>query len=165
MIKKAISLVTAIGILYVYLLSQLRSGDALFLITSDSLAVNASLVVIACACVYVCFAERFKHWQTYAACLSAAVLLSTLGLVGVVYTSIDNYFAGVIKPLDYLVLLQTGIIFGISALSNQHQPIPAKLPRYNRVSFIRFKQRLAGLMPEPEVSVPTRTSSSKPHTA
>jgi len=144
MIRKYLSLVTAIGILYVYLLSQLRSGDALFLVTSSSLLINIVLLALAVAAVYISFVGKFKTAQAYIATSSASVLLSVMGLIGVAFSSLDNYFAGAIKPLDYLMFLQLGIIFSICSLSYKHQPVNIKSVAKLKLLRASYSQTFAG---------------------
>jgi hypothetical protein len=136
MIRKGLSLVTAAGILYVYLQSQLHSTDALFLVTSDNLAVNAGLVSVAGAAVYISFMERFKTWRSYLACASASAALGLAGFLGIAFISIENSFSGAILPLDYIMIMLLGIILGICSLSYQHQPLPKKV---NASNLFRFR--------------------------
>ncbi len=128
--KKALSLATAAATLYVYQLSQLHSGDALFLVKSDNLALNAAFVALAGYLVYLSFRSRFKSWQTFLGSAVGATLLVSVGLSGFIYSSLGNSFTGAIKPMDYLFLLQAGIIMSICTLSAQHKPIKLHIPAY-----------------------------------
>jgi hypothetical protein len=147
MVKKILSLVTAIAIAYVYLESQLQPGDALFLVTSSNIAVNAVLVAIACAGVYISFLDRFKYQQTYIAAVASAVMLSTLGLFGVIYTGFGNYFGGVIKPFDYLIILQLGVVLSIGVLTSQPATRRLQLPKL--LSAASLKSLVSAWLPNP----------------
>ena len=161
MTRKLLSLVTAIGMLYVYLQSQLHSADALFLITSDNTVVNLSLIIVAGLAVYVSFMDKFQSWQSYLATAGVAIVLALTGLVGFVYVGIGNYFDGLIKPFDYIILMQLGITFGICTLSYQHPSV--KVPGY-RLLKLQLTQRLNGLSPKP-VTTSSSTRRSKPSIA
>ncbi len=161
MTRKLLSLVTAIGIAYVYLQSQLHSGDALFLIASDSLAVNFGLLILAASVLYVGFIGQFKAWYTYLSTALSSVVLSAWGLIGVVYAGASNNFTGIIKPLDYMIMLQVGIIFGICALSYRHQPLSLVMPKLiRRRAVLRLNRGLENLMPTPASSPAGRQNAS-----
>ncbi len=159
MTRKFLSLAMAIGIAYLSLQGRLHSGDALFSIASSNLAVNLGLALFIVFAVYISFLDKFKYWQTYLATAVCAVLFGVVGLAGLAYMSLDNYFGAIIMPLDYVIFLELGIIYGICAASYKHQPVPLSLPVYNRVAALRFKARLAGLVPKP-AAVATRSGRS-----
>lgn len=133
MIRKIISLATAIAILDVFLRSLLYPSEPLFLFTSANLLFNIGLVLLAVSLVVLSFKKRFRSWWVYAGCCAAAVALSLFSLTGLLYSDVDYKLYGIIKPFDYLLLLQTGIILGICVLSYKH----AKRPAYLRLKTIR----------------------------
>jgi len=131
MTRKFISLATAIVILDVCLRSQLFSNDPLFLFTSNNLAVNIVLSIMALAVATVSFKKQFKHWQSFAVAVVGAVVLGSAGILGFFFSNIDYAFSSILLPLNYLFLLETGIILAICALSYKHEPVPSsyRLPR------------------------------------
>jgi hypothetical protein len=147
MTRRFLSLATAIGILYVYLQSQLHSDDALFLVASSNIAVNLALLTLACIAVRISYMHKFKIWETYLAAAVTGAVLLFVGAAGVIYTSLDNYFSGLIKPLDFFLILELGIIYGIIGLSYSHPPVKLKVPTYNySLAGLRIRQQLSGLM-------------------
>jgi len=147
MVRRFLSLATAIGILYVYLQSQLHSDDALFLVTSSNIAVNIAMLSLAVVGVRLSYKDKFKAWETYLANNIIGGVLLFIGLAGVIYTSLDNYFSGAIKPLDYFILLELGIIYGIIGLTYSHPPVKLKKLTYNySLASLRIKRQLSGLM-------------------
>ena len=162
MIRRFLSLATAIGILYVYLQSQLHSDDALFLVTSSSIAVNLALLSLAALAVRISYKDKFKAWESYLTTVIIGAILLMIGTVGVIYTSWDNYFSGVIKPMDYFIIMELGIIYGIISLSYSHPPVKLKTLSYNySLAGLRIKQQLSGLMMR-TVIIPGRRTSG-PH--
>jgi hypothetical protein len=156
MIRKSLSLITASGMLYVYLLSQLRSGDALFLVASSSILINLALLALAASSVYVAFLEdRFKSARQYAISAGLAIGLGVIGFIGAFYAGMDDSFGGVIKPFDYLVMLQLGIIFGICSLSYRHQPFKlSKLSSIKLTFMPRLKQQLVNIIEANKPALP-----------
>jgi hypothetical protein len=159
MIRKSLSLITATGMLYVYLLSQLRSDDALFLVASSSIVINLALLMTASASVYVAFLNgKFKTGRQYIASCYLAIGLSFIGLAGSLYSGMDNYFGGVIKPFDFLVILQLGVIFSICSLSYRHQRAKLTVPSFSLAFLPRWKQQLSSLIETTKPGMPGRPS-------
>jgi len=136
MIVKFISLATAIVTLDVYLQSQLYSNDPLFLFASNNLAVNIGLVVLTCAAVAVSFRHEFKNWVSYALCTMMALFFGGLGLLGTFFSSVMYAFPNVILPLDYLFMLEAGVIFAICSMTYRHEKFPyrIKLPQFTAMT-------------------------------
>jgi hypothetical protein len=145
--------------LYVYLLSQLRSDDALFLVASSSIVINLALLMLASASVYVAFLDgKFKTGRQYITSSYLAIGLSFIGLAGSLYSGMDNYFGGVIKPFDFLVILQLGVIFSICSLSYRHQRAKLTVPSFSLAFLPRWKQQLSSLIETTKPGMPGRPS-------
>jgi hypothetical protein len=124
MITKSISLATAIVSLDVFLRSQLFSNDPLFLFTSNSLVVNVLMVLLAAVAVYISFKKKFGSWYGFAACAFVATLFICSGFLGVFYSDTINSLWSTMLPLNYILLMQYGIVMGICALSYEHASMP-----------------------------------------
>ena len=147
MTRRFLSLATATGILYVYLQSQLHSDDALFLVISSNVVLNLALLSLACLAARISYKDKFKAWESYLAAAITAAALTLVGSVGVIYTSWDNNFSGFVKPLDFFVILELGIIYSIIGLTYAHPPVKLKAPTYSySIAGLRIKQQLSGLM-------------------
>jgi hypothetical protein len=164
MTRKFLSLAMVISTAYLCLQGRLHSDDALFSITSDKLAVNLVLLMFAGLAAYLSFRDKFKYWQTYLATVICAILFGVVGLAGLAYMSIDNYFGAIIMPLDYVILLEIGVVCGICALAYEHDPVPLSMPVYNRVTALRIKTSLGNLAPKP-TAVAARSGRSRPRPA
>lgn len=127
MITKFISLATGIVLLDVYLQSQLYSNDPLFLFASDNLIVNAGLLILVALMVVVSFKDKFRHWWSFLGCVSAAILCGTVGMIGLFFSNLLYSFPQVLLPLNYMFLMEAGVVFGICALSYEHVKVPFKL--------------------------------------
>ncbi|HET9721831.1 MAG TPA: hypothetical protein VFP32_02265 [Candidatus Saccharimonadales bacterium] len=128
MAKKFISLATGIVILDVYLQSQLQPKGILFYFASDNIVFNLGLLVLAIALVGLAFKNKFKHWQSFVVCAAAAVILSVIGAAGLFFLGIGTYFFNYLVPFDFLILLQSGIILGLHAMTIKHEPAKLRLP-------------------------------------
>lgn len=160
---KFLSSTTAIGMLYVYLQSQLHSGDALFLVASSNVVINLLLLAVAGLAVKLSFSDKFQTWWSFLIAGIGSMLAVVVGLVGVIYTSFDNLFSGAFLPLDYLILLQLGVIYGLISVAYSHPPVNFKLPSYQySIALARTKQQITSVMNRPIV-IPGRRSSG--HTA
>jgi hypothetical protein len=123
MIQKAISLFTAAVILSVYLWSQLRPSDALFLFATNNLIVNILLLGLAAMMVKVSFIDRFRQSWTYLLTAGGAVFCLLVGAAGLFSSGIDYKFYSFFGPIDFIFLTEAGIVLAIAALSYKHQPV------------------------------------------
>lgn len=138
MTTKFISLATAIVLLDVFLRSQLSSNDPLFLFASNNTFINAGLLVIIGLMVGVSFNRRFKHWWSFAACVCAAVAFGVIGFMGTFFSEVFYYFPQTLLQLDYMFLLEAGVVFGVASLTYKHQPLPFRI-RFPRIAVPKFE--------------------------
>lgn len=127
MTTKFISLITGLVSLAVYLQSQLSSNDPLFSLTSNNFIVNLLMLLLAVAAIAVSFQTRFKSWYSYAACTSAAVVLCIAGIAGIFFPNFLYFFWDILLPLNYMIMLECGVIFGLSSLTYKHAARPQRL--------------------------------------
>ena len=155
MTTRFISLATAIVLLDVYLRSQLSSNDPLFLFASNNIAVNAVLLVIVVFMVMLSFSKKFKHWWSFAGCSAAAVLLGGLGITGFLFGQLFYGFPQIMLQLDYMFLIEAGVVFAICSLTYKHPPMPARLrlPKVTIPSLARFE------FPVPKIPHPPNTGN------
>ena|SRR5579884_2004640 len=145
MVTKSISLATAIVSADVFLRSRLYSSDPLFLFISNEWAANVLMLVLAAAAVYLSFRKKFSSWFGFAACTINAVLFVAIGFLGVFYSDYIHSLWSAMLPLNYILMMQTGIVFGICALSYDHADMP-----------VYIRQRLPSLpdLPRPVFAFP-----------
>lgn len=136
MTTKFISLITGLVSLAVYLQSQLSSNDPLFSLISNNFIVNLSMLGLAAAAIAISFQTGFKSWYSYAACALAAVILCIAGIAGIFFPGLVYIFWDVLLPLNYMMMLEWGIIFGLSSLTYRHaaRPQHIRLPEASNLS-------------------------------
>lgn len=124
---KFISLATGIVFLDVYLRSQLYSSDPLFLFASSNSLVNVGLLALIAVMVAVSFKDRFRRWWSFACCTAAAIILGVIGVIGLFFSDTWYPFPQILQPLDYMLLMEAGAVFGICSLSYRHARAPFKI--------------------------------------
>ena len=124
MSTRFISLATGIVTVDVYLQSQLHSNDPLFLVVSNNTAVNMLMVVLAALAIGVSFRRRFSSWYSYAAIAALAVIFVALGAMGILFSGFTNKLWMIFEPLNYMMILNCGVVLGVAALSYAHAPKP-----------------------------------------
>lgn len=140
MLTKVLSLVTGIGTLDVYLQSQRSSSDLLFAVISGNLIINMLMVGLAALAISVSYRRVFITWNGYAACAILAALLIFIGGGGIFFSGFSSVFWTIFMPLNYLLMLEIGVILGINCLSYKHpeQPAWVQLPGVTLPSRLAF---------------------------
>jgi uncharacterized integral membrane protein len=156
MITKFISSAMAIVTLDVYLQSQLHSNDLLFLFASNGLLVNTFMLLLAAAALVVSFKKNFSNWYAYAACMASAIILAIVGVAGGFFSNFDYMFADFLLPLNYLFMLQGGVIFGICALSYKHAAMPANVRQFRTSVLCGFNKLTPSVPKFPHSPTPAR---------
>lgn len=149
----------AAATLIVYLQSQLQSNDALFLFISSNLLVNICMIGLSSYLVWLSFQSEFKRAAPYVASVLGAVLFTIAGMVGILSASFDRYMFDVIKPLDYVLLFEAGILLGICALSYKH-PVVSFSIRLPRLPVYRLRQFADNLLLPPASGGPKTSRPS-----
>lgn len=131
MLTKILGLSTTSGLIYIYILSQLQTNNALFLVASNNATINLSILLIVIAATRLSYITKINSTNLYLSLVVAAASLTIFGIFGLTY-SIFRSYDGYIQPLDYLMIAEAGTILAIDSLTIKHQPI--KLV-YRRINF------------------------------
>lgn len=159
---KGISLIMAVIILSVYQLSRLDPSGALFSFISNNLLVNIGLIILSVVMVRLSFMKpKFSRKISYGAAAVGAVVFCLLGVASIVFPAVDFHAYSIFKPLDFMVLLEAGIVLSVCALTYEHQPIAINLHvpvliRLPQPSLWRkrLEKRLAVWLPKPVLNHP-----------
>lgn len=146
---KIISLVTGLVTLDVYLQSQLFSKGPLYYLVSDNIFINILMIAISAAGIWLSFRSRFKSWYSYAICAAVGVFMIFLGLWGMFFDSFIYSFWNIFSPLNYVLLLQYGIVFVLCSLAFKH----AKRPKNANLSAVSAAMvgKLKPVFPVPKI--------------
>lgn len=122
-------------------------NDPIFFIVSGGIALGIARTVFALALVVLTF-TRLPKSSSFRIGLSIFGLpLIILGSAGLLTNSFDYAWYGFIKPLDYLLIIEAGIVMNVLALQPQRQPVHISWQwAHNQALFISaFKLRLQKL--------------------
>lgn len=113
-----------------YVLSALSPNAPYFYLISGGIALAMIRLALAALALALAFQTRFStvYGQTLAGLSGAALLV--FGTVGIMIPAIDYTLFNYIKPLDYIFLMQLGVLFSLAALS--HRPGNRRMPRLSR---------------------------------
>lgn len=97
--------------------------DPLFFIVSGGAVLGIVRILFSLALVVLTFVRlpKIKSFRIGLAIFGLPLMI--LGLVGLVTNSFDYAWYGLIKPLDYLLIIETGIVMNVLALQPQQQPV------------------------------------------
>lgn len=126
MVTKLISLTAAITTLDLAARSRMDPGAPVYYFASSHLWVNIIIITVVALSVAVSFKpkSRFSNWYGYAVCSAMAAFLIILGGLGVFYSNFRLDGWDLLLPLDYLMLLECGVVLAISSLSYRHPKRP-----------------------------------------
>lgn len=127
MVKRLISLVMLIVAVNVYIRSQLAPNDPLFLFLSNSMPLNIFLIILTSVVAMVSFSHKFRYWLSYASCAALATVLCVVGLFSLLSSGVNYWLSSFLLPMDSMLVLESGIILALCALTYEHAPQPAPL--------------------------------------
>ncbi len=132
MVTKLISLAAAITTLDLAARSQMDAQAPVYYFASSHLWVNIALVALVGLSVALSFKpkSRFNYWSSYAACAAFALLLVILGGLGVFYSNFRLDGWDLLLPLNYLMILECGVVLAISSLSYKHPKQPVAVTEF-----------------------------------
>lgn len=126
---KATALLTSACVAVLSLLSALYPNDPFFFVISSSSGVVIARLFLVVLLLNLAFQKRFKYRASAYVYGLVAVALTALGLAGIASPRLDYIFSAV-KPLDFILFLEMGVLFGLAAVS--HEKGTRRLRRISR---------------------------------
>lgn len=119
-----------------YLLSQslLDSNSFLFLFAGSSLWINLLIIFLSFIVVLVSYKRKFSGYLTYQSMLILAAALIIFGVSGILISQITYYLYSYFGVLDYIVMLECGLILAFATLTCS---APSKQKSSLRAAFIK----------------------------
>jgi hypothetical protein len=120
MTLKLVSIFTGLGVLDAFLENLYRPSDLLFLFISNNPVMELLRFSLVAFLLLLSFKKKFWHFMSYAVCAGAAIVLSGIGLLGIMDMHFASYVFNVVKPVDFILFLEAGVMMGMCALSYEH---------------------------------------------
>jgi hypothetical protein len=146
MIVKLVSLVNLICVVAISSLNLKNASDPMFFIVAGGVGANLVRILLAGLMISAAFVSLPKKWRFEPGLLFLGFLLVALGISGFVLNSFDYALYNYIKPLDFLIISEAGIVASLVALE-AHKPIFRFKNPYQRTFTIAFLPRLRDIKP------------------
>lgn len=150
MTVRLISTVTALGVIFIYLMNVLAPGAPLFLFASDNDAVNITRLALAVIVVALSFKQGFTYRFTHTLSVLTGGTLFGLGLAGLLITFLDNVILTSLKPVDFMVAMELGIAMTICNFSYENRQLELPLKVSAKKLIPSFTHRLP--LPKPRAA-------------
>lgn len=114
----AITVSACVGLLSAF--AMLFPNDPYFYVISSNLIVIICRLLLCIAIVVLASKTKFKTKEGPKFAAIAAMLLAAFGVSGLVVPVMDYSLFNILKPLDYIFLLNCAFVFGMASLSLKH---------------------------------------------
>jgi hypothetical protein len=141
MLVKFVSLVTLICAIAIASVNIQNSSDPLFFIVAGGIGADLIRIVLAGGMVAAAFLPLPKRIHPEVSVLLLGILLISFGITGFVMNSFDYVLYNYVKPLDFLMLSEAGIVTSLAALETNKQMVHFYDP-YRRTFTIAFLPKL-----------------------
>jgi hypothetical protein len=122
MFVKFVALISLICTVAISSLNIKDSSDPLFFIVAGGIVANLIRILLAALMVTGAFFSIPKRWHIEPVLLIFGSLLVALGISGFILNSFDYALYNYVKPLDFLMVSEAGIIANLVALE-AHKPM------------------------------------------
>jgi|GEM_PF-4220888 len=146
MLVKFVSLVNLICTVAILSLNLKDGSDPMFFIVAGGVGANILRVTLAGLMVFGAFYRVPKRWRIEPLLFLVGAVFIALGLSGFILNSFDFMFYNYVKPLDFLMVAQTGIISSLVALE-AHKPMFRFTQPYRQTISVAFLPHLKKLKP------------------
>jgi hypothetical protein len=146
MLVKFVALISLICAVAISSLNIKDASDPLFLIVAGGIVANLVRVLLASLMVAGAFFSVPKRWHIKPVLLILGALLVALGFSGFILNSFDFALYDYIKPLDFLMVSEAGIVASLVALE-AHKPMFRLQEPYQRTFTIAVLPHLRKIKP------------------
>ena len=144
MLVKFISLVSLICAVAISSVNLKDASDPLFFIVSGGLGPDLSRIALSAFMVLLAFFALPKKAHLVRSLLLTGTALIGIGITGVVISSVNYALYDYIKPLDFLMIIETGIVSNLVALE-AHKPMFHFSDPYRKAFTIAFLPHLRNI--------------------
>lgn len=129
MLLKFVSLITLISSLAIFSLNTKNPSDPMFFIVTGGAWAGVARILLAIILVLITTIKLPGRPATKIALGIFGLPLIIMGAAGIFTNSFDFALYGLIKPLDFLLIIETGIIMEVLALESLPLPQPEARPQ------------------------------------
>jgi len=141
MMVKFVSLVSLICAIAILSLNIKDGSDPMFFIVAGGLGANIMRLTLAGLMVFGSFYKMPKRWHIEPQLFLVGALFIAFGVSGFILNSFDFMLYNYIKPLDFLMVAQTGVIASLVALE-AHKPMFRFTQPYRQTISVAFLPQL-----------------------
>lgn len=127
---KVTAITVSVCVVLLYILATLFPNDPYFYLISSNSAVSIGRLIVAAGLINLAFKKKFTTGYGHRLAAGLAIAAVGFGMAGIVIPpmtySLFNYF----KPMDYLFLIESGVIYGLAAASYERGT--KRFPRLSR---------------------------------
>jgi hypothetical protein len=146
MLVKIFSVVNLICAVALLSLNIKDGSDPIFYIVAGGLGASFARILLASLMVAGAYFSLPKKWHPETQLLLLGFLLVAFGVSGFIYNSFDFALYNYIKPLDFLMVAEAGIVSSLIALE-AHKPMFHFREPYQRAFTIAFLPHLKKIKP------------------
>jgi hypothetical protein len=114
---KVTAITVSVFAMVLYILGAAFPNDPYFDLISSNLIVGIGRLLVAGILLRLALKGRFAAQAGPYIARGAGLALIVLGLIGIVVAPVTYALFSLIKPMDYVFLMQTGIIFCLASLT------------------------------------------------
>ncbi|MBA3757998.1 hypothetical protein H0X09_04035 [Candidatus Saccharibacteria bacterium] len=118
MINKLISVVTLVGLIAVVLMARADSSDPLFYFLSLDPGATMLKITLVFGMLLMAFKNSFSSSNLRSSMAVFGLSLVTVGTAGLFMPTFGNAIYDFLKPLDFLLLVESGLVYSAAALES-----------------------------------------------
>jgi hypothetical protein len=122
MLNKIISIGTLVCMLAVLAMARTEPSDPLFYLISINPGATLFKLSLVGAMLFMAFKDCIRNVFTRRGVAFYGVALIIFGVAGLVTPSLGNALYDYLKPMDLLLVIETGIVFSAAAFDKQVKP-------------------------------------------
>jgi len=114
---KITAIMASVCAVLLYVFAIAFPSDPYFYVISSDLAVVIGRLILAGVLLRLAFKNSFVTSSGHRICAVLSVLLVAFGIAGIIVPPLTYSLFTLFKPMDYLFMIESGIVFGLTSLT------------------------------------------------